>query len=489
MLTAGCGTRVPADQFATGDGSSSGGGRVPGLSGGTGSGSGSGAGTGTGIGGNTTGTGAPGNVDPSVPTFGNAASPCGEGPADKSGYTASDKGVTPTEINIAAISDPGGPKPGLDQGVLDSMEAFGKWCNAQGGINGRKLVVHLRDAKILAYKEAVEASCAEDFAMVGGMGVLDNLGAQTQVDCGIINVPGVAVNPEQTLADLTYQSLPNLPTRYLTSPADWVKATHPDSVSKSAAIYTNLSVTKFQSERLQEGYTKRGFTFVDQQAANLSEENWGPIVSQMKGKGVTFMNLTSSFEELSPLAKEMKAQDFSPVVELETNFYNPKFPQSLQGQAEGFYVRALTWPIEEADQNPATQQYLDIMKEYKPDGVIEFLGIQSFSSALLWATAVKNLGADVTRDGLEAEIKKIHQWNGHGLHVPTDPGGIKQSACFIMMKVVGQGFERAYPKPDADKAVYENSVAKGYACPEEGFVEITGQDYEAMAAKKGKTAS
>ncbi len=469
VLLSACGTRKSTEEIVTAANTGSGG-------------SGSQSNAAGGIAGS--GGPVPGGGNAAQNKFGTLDIPCGPGGGE--GNTASDQGVTPTEIKVTTISDPGGIKPGLNQGIFDSMEAFYKWCNALGGINGRTLNYTLRDGEILKYKEAVDAACVEDFALVGGMGVLDNLGAQAQVDCGIVNVVGLAVNPEQTLADLTYQSLPNIPTRYNVGPTEWVKKNFPDKVGKSAAIYTSLSVTKMQSERLVEAYTKRGFTFVVRVASNLSEENWGPIVSQMKAEGVTFMTLSSSFEEIVPLAKAMKAQNFAPIVELETNFYNDKFPLAALGSAEGFYVRALTWPVEERSKNPATDQFLNIMDQYKPGGVKEFLGAQAFSSGLLFATAVKRLGANVTRAGLEAEIKKITQWDGGGLQSPANPGGKSSSACFIIMKVQGEGFVREYPLPDKDKAVYDNPTAKGMACPDNGFESITGRDYEAMGAKRSK---
>ncbi len=478
LLATACGTRVPDADFATvGDGL-----------GGGGASSGGGGGGAVASGGGASGSGV---ASGSEGKFGTLDIPCG--PGDTSSYTATDKGVTKDTIAITTISDPAadGPKPGIDQGVFDSMEAFSKWCNELGGINGRKLKLTLRDAGILKYKEQVLAACAEDFALVGGMGILDNLGAQDQVDCGLPNVPGVAVNPEQTGADLTYQSLPNLAWRYNVGPTDWVKQRFPDSIQKAAAIYTNLSVAKIQSDRLAEAYTKRGFTFVSRPAADISEANWGPKVSDMKNKGVTFMSLTSSFEEVVPLAKAMKAQNFKPVVELETNYYNDKFPKATDGEADGFFVRSHTWPLEEADKNPAAQQYVEILTKYKKDAVKEFLGVQAFSSALLWATAVKKLGANVTRDGLERELQNTHYWDGGGLQAPSDPGARTVTACFVIMKVEGDHFVREYPLPDKDADVYNNKVAKGMACPDNAFVELTGDgsgvDYRSLGAKKGGT--
>ena len=70
-------------------------------------------------------------------TFGTLPSPCGKGHATG----ATDQGVTNSTINIAYGDDRGfSGSPGLDQEMGDAVKAMIAWCEAQGGINGRKIV-------------------------------------------------------------------------------------------------------------------------------------------------------------------------------------------------------------------------------------------------------------------------------------------------------------------------------------------------------------
>jgi ABC-type branched-subunit amino acid transport system substrate-binding protein len=400
--------------------------------------------------------------------FGTVPSPCG--PGDASGAT--DVGVTDTEIKVVTIADPGGLKPGLNQGVFDTMKAFEKWCNDQGGINGRKLKVELRDAKLSEYQAQVKYACDNALAMVGSIGVLDQTGAQDQVDCGLPNVVAAAVSPEQTGADFTFQPLPNPVTSYLVGPALWVARTHPDAIRNAAALRTKLSITEVQSNRLIEAYRTAGFNFTYVDSANIGESNWAPMVLSMKNQGVTFMTLTSSFEEIIPLQRTMAQQGFDPVVELEANFYNLKYPQEAGSVADGTYVRLTTWPFEEADQNAAMTEYLRALNAAVPGAQPELLGVQAWSAALLWATAVKDLGSNVTRSALIERLSQIHQWDGGGLHGTSDPGAGKPAPCFIVMKVEGGGFVREYPRADADAQVYERG--RGFDCDPRNVVALTG---------------
>jgi hypothetical protein len=77
--------------------------------------------------------------------FGTLKAVCGPGNATG----ATDQGVTNTTISMSTMSDPGYTAlPGLNQELFDSADAFVGWCNAAGGILGRKIVLHKRDAAL-----------------------------------------------------------------------------------------------------------------------------------------------------------------------------------------------------------------------------------------------------------------------------------------------------------------------------------------------------
>jgi ABC-type branched-subunit amino acid transport system substrate-binding protein len=404
--------------------------------------------------------------------FGTMTSPCG--PGDAKGAT--DVGVTDTEIHIVTIADPANTaKPGLNQGVFDSMRAFEKWCNDQGGINGRKVVVEQRDAQLFEYATQVKYACDNALSLVGGIGALDDLGAQDQVDCGLPNVPAAAVSALQTGADFTFQPLPNPTNSYNIGPAKWDAEHFPDAVKRAAALRSKLSVTENQSNRLIEAYEQAGFDFTYIEAAAIGETNWGPLVVAMENQGIGFMTLTSSFEEIIPLQNEMALQGFDPqLTELEANFYNAKYPAQAGSVADGTILRLTVFPFEEADRNPATKQYLDALEAAVPGSEPELLGVQAFSGALLWATAAKALGSNVTRAGLVEQLQNIHAWDGGGLHGTSDPGNNVPSPCYLMMKVENGGFVREYPKEDTDPEIYRSG--NGFNCAADNIVALKG-DY------------
>lgn len=447
MLTGACGSRLSHEEIAKAQPSEGGGGQTNGGSGGD-------------------------------STFGTLDSPCG--PGDAKGAT--DVGVTDEQITVTAVADPGGYIPGLNIGIHHSMQAFEKWCNDQGGINGRKIKVILGDAKLFNYQEVVAQACTDSFALVGGLAVMDNMGAQTQVDCDLVNVPAAAVNAEQTWADITFEPLPNPTDTYPVGSARWILQEYPEAKDSAAALRTGVSTTKIQSDRLIEAYKQLGFDFTYVQDTNLPETNWAPLVLAMKNKNVQFVNFTATYEEIVPMQKEMAQQGFKPaVIELESNYYDVKYPEMAGDVADGTLVRITIWPFEEADLNPATKQFIDIVHKYVPGGEPTLLGVQGWSAALLWAQAVKDMGSEVTRQGLVDRISQVHDWTGGGLHQPTNPGSHKRGECVIMMKVENGGFVRAFPTKENDAETYD--AGGGYACLPDAVVPIKA-DISVGAKKK-----
>src|SRR5439155_2187195 len=77
--------------------------------------------------------------------FGTLKEVCGPGNA----AGATDTGVTPTSISVSTMADPGAQiNPGLDQELFDAADAFVGWCNAAGGVLGRKLKLTKRDSAL-----------------------------------------------------------------------------------------------------------------------------------------------------------------------------------------------------------------------------------------------------------------------------------------------------------------------------------------------------
>src|SRR5580700_11784140 len=136
----------------------------------------------------------------SVPTNGvwpGVGKICEPGP----GGASSVRGVSAKTINIAVFNDAANTvEPGLEAEFPQQAQAFAAWCNASGGINGRKIVIDNRDAALFNAAQQASAACQSDFMAVGGGFSLDQPSVPVREQCGLGQITGYVVSNASDLA-------------------------------------------------------------------------------------------------------------------------------------------------------------------------------------------------------------------------------------------------------------------------------------------------
>ena len=383
---------------------------------------------------------------PGGPKVGTIALPCGKA---KGGSpkppTSADAGVTAKSIKVAVISDKSGQVKVPTASVEESMQAFVDFCNSYGGINGRTLQLTKIDSKLFQQLEATKEACNDKvFAIVGSGSVTDNQGAQQMLDCGLIEVPAYTATAKKALSDNLVQPIPNPSNRFNVGPPKFIAKEHPDAVKKAAIISSNIAVATDQAKRIQKAYEAVGFKFTYVKQTAVIKESYTSEVQDMKSKGIQYVTMVSALSEVQKLLRDMDTQNFKPeVVDLGQQYYDPALPKSPG--AEGALVQINTIPFEEIENNPALKVYDDAYKKVSTNIKPTTLGVQAFDAGLLFATAVKAAGDNITRASVLAQLKKIRSWDGGGLQMKTDPGDNKVTTCFLYMEVKGGKFQRFQP--------------------------------------------
>ena len=454
VVATACGSRLSDEELATGGGTASAS-AAPGGTGGE---------QGAGI----------TNEGDEGPMVGTLPVPCGEGEAPPGAVPAGETGVSQDEIKIAVISDRAGQIKVPTAGIEESVQAFVDWCNGFGGINGRTLALTKIDSKLFSHLEATQEACnAGVWAIVGSGSVSDNQGAQAMVDCGLVEVPAYTATTAKADSDRLVQPLPNPSATFNSAPAVYQVDNHPEAVKKAALLWGGIDTARSQAERIKEAYEKVGFTFVYEKETEVIQENYIAEAKAMKDKGVQYVNFVNSTAEAVKLLKDIETQKVDPeVIELGQQYYDPQLLDAGSA-AEGVVVQLNTVPFEDADESPALQAYLDAYDQLGAKIEPTSLGVQAWSAGLLFATAVKSLGDDLSRDSLLAALKDVHEWDGGGLHGTSDPGANKGAPCLAFTQVVDGAFARLYPE---EPATFDCNA--DYAIPLEG-------DYGEGAKAKG----
>ncbi len=422
--------------------------------------------------GNRTSTGGSSNLNSSSTTaggtgtsshFGTLASPCG--PGDAKGAT--DKGVSDSKIDIGVIFDNNaGAVRVPTAGVEASAKAFVEYCNAQGGINGRKLQLKGYDAKLLKSQAAAKQACDDQpFALVGNGVVQDAAMAQPLVDCGLVSVSAYTATFPMSVSPLNVSPIPNPGTVYATGEAKYIAKRFPQAIKKAAMFAPTASAAFDQAKKIIQARTQLGYKFVYENNYPLIQTDWKTQVQTLKNKGIQYVTMVDTANAAVGMLQAMHDADYHPkVVDLGQQYYDSDLAKS--GVANGVFVQTNTQPFE--NPSPAISQYVEWLKKADPKSPVTTLGVQGFSAGLLFATAAKELGSNLTRKGLLDELHKIHTWTGGGLHPVQNPGANKVNTCTKILTVKNGKFVNVYP------AGTSNDPTKSFVCNPNDVVKTPG---------------
>jgi len=373
--------------------------------------------------------------------FGTLKAVCGPGHATG----ATDKYVTDTSIDVGTMADPGAQaSPGLDQELFDTAAAFVKWCNAAGGILGRKLTLHLHDAKLFEVPARMLDACSQDFALVGDGTAFDNGGVAPRVACGLPELPAYDNSPEATNAPLVVQATPTPTSQAPVYLYLGVQHMFPGT-TRIGFITGTLAGILVTRDRYKEAAGIAGMTTVYNETYPVTGvDNWRPYVQKMKDNGAQVVMLTGDSLALVGMEKSMKDLNWYPKAIVESvNMYDQRVIKEGGDAIQNTWVSSSFYPFERAKDNPATQQYLDTMAKYNPGGKVAALGVNAMSSWLLFATAARNCGSDLTRSCLLSKAAADAAWTGGGLGAPvnTSVTNRQTSQCDLALKATPTGFE------------------------------------------------
>ena len=90
------------------------------------------------------------------------------------------------------MADPGASvAPGLGTEFFQVATSFVKWCNAAGGINGRKIDLTEYDAKYFNVAQEMINACQSEFMLVGNGNPADAPGVKPRLGCKLGEVPPI----------------------------------------------------------------------------------------------------------------------------------------------------------------------------------------------------------------------------------------------------------------------------------------------------------
>jgi ABC-type branched-subunit amino acid transport system substrate-binding protein len=411
-------------------------------------------------------------------SFGDLPGPlCGKGDFTVDPKEAG-KGADKLYIGVANDRD-STAAPGLFKVNYDASVAFADWCNARGGVGGLPIEVVDLDAGVFNVEAAMTTACADVFAMVGGGFAQDQLefsgkDASDFHRCGMIDLPGFVVSAQKGDSNGQVQAVPN---PGVTVANTWLRdlhRLHPDT-TKATVVWGQLPSLEVVKNKYEAAVRDvPGMQLLDSQPyPAVGVTDWTPQARKLIDSGANTVVWVGDVSFLKSFLATARQQQWSGTVVSETNIYDQ---QLLAGgdAVDGAVARVSVHPLEEADRWPAVQQYLDMARQYVPDGLTGPMGMQSLSAWLLFVTAANACGrahgGTLSRGCILEQAAKVSHWTGGGLHAPQDPAPAATavaSPCGLLMVVKDGRFERLFPKVGGD-----GDDGDGFHCPANGVTKV-----------------
>jgi ABC-type branched-subunit amino acid transport system substrate-binding protein len=374
--------------------------------------------------------------------FGTLKKICGPGNATG----GSGRGITSTTIQLGTMADPGSTvAPGLGEEFFQVGDAFVKWCNEAGGINGRKIVLTDYDAKLFNVAPSMIQACQKVFMLVGNGNGLDDPGAKPRLNCKLGQIPSYVVSPAAASAGLQVQPTPNPPDEFQVGPFRLLGLKYPQTKTSGIAVgSSNTASLRAQGLRTRDAVQQIGFKVADYSERPPLVANWRPYMEEIKQSGAGgYMNATGSAAYIAPELTAMKdsALKLSWLL-LGNAYYEPQTIQAVKSvgvsQPTYQYFSHLAF---EMNDNPLVKQIKSIMSDTPHALYTDFTAL-AFSAWALWAKSATACGNDLTQDCVLQKAGQEKQWTAGGLFPPrdTDPNNKHQTTCYVIMDVTPNGF-------------------------------------------------
>ena len=385
-------------------------------------------------------------------------------PIPASAFTST-TGLSPSTVTIGNVST---ESAGIFTGSVVGTQAYADYVNSTGGVNGRKLVVDVRDDQFTGAdnKQQTQAAVNSDFALVGSFSLEDSFG-QT-VLAQYPQVPDVS-----TTLDPALNKLPNTfsanPTGlgWPTGPLDYFKKLYPTQALHTAALSSEFP-SALASWKLEQPVLKQaGYKIVYYAGVPLTQTDFTQNVVDMRSQGVQLIYIDQLPENYAgALLKALDQQNFHPALVIGTASYSEALVPAAGGAAavngSNLEMPNALFLGEDASQIPAVGTFLKWVQKASPGFKADYYTLAGWANTQLFVQALRAAGTNPTQGSVQQQLRKITSFNASNLLATTNPADRKQATCYLIAKVVNGQFVRSNDPP-------VSGPTNGYRC-DGGFI-------------------
>ncbi len=367
--------------------------------------------------------------------------------ASGTGASTSAPGVTPTQIDVGAISTLSGPIAADFESLVPGVSAYFDMVDAKGGINGRNLVLaHSLDdgGNPSQFNQLAHTLIDQDhvFAAVGMATAFfsPSYFVTTNTPTYGYDVTENWAGPDNLFAaggSVIYEPSAS------EAPAYLAHKLHSTSI---AVVAYGVSASSDACASVAKGLTARGF-HVGYTDVNVSYPGSGisSDVQRMQQAGTDLV--VSCMDITGNIAMARAIQQYG----LKTHqlWFNGDDQGTLQqypSLMKGVYFTVAHVPFDAPTKYyPGLAAYLSAMRKYEPKWVHDEVAIQGWESAALFAAGVRAAGSDLTQQNVIDQTNKLTEFTAYGLTNPVNweksgHAGHVYPDCSAFIQVSGDKF-------------------------------------------------
>jgi ABC-type branched-subunit amino acid transport system substrate-binding protein len=263
-----------------------------------------------------------------------------------------------------------------------------------------------------------------------------------------------------------YSPLPNSIDDVPLGVFDYLKHRFPQAVRKVGIIWENATPATVATEHAFEAAMKSvGYRILYDHGVGPFYTDFLPDIIDMQHAGVQmFVGLELPDSFAATLAKQMQQQNFRPI-NIEGVAYSNALLALAGSAAEKMYIYQsyALYLGQDAKTVSAVNLFVKWVKKVDPHPSLAIESVYGWTSAELFAEALKQAGNPPTRAGLISALDKITLFNSGGLIPPSDPTHNVPTSCFLLAQVRNGYIRRVPPTPQT-----------GFYCPPGGYLPAPG---------------
>jgi len=384
--------------------------------------------------------------------------------------TATDVGVTATEIHLAVVADVDNAiAPGILKGQVDGVKAAAQYVNQQGGVAGRKLVVDFYDSKLnpTEARNAFINACENDFAMVGtgtflisSVDDIVNCKDKTGQAIGIPDIPGVTTGTLEACSPVSFPlngSQIDCSTATSATPTYRMQAGDTQYLQKKYGplkgpmiVSSDSAATQKSSSIIGVAAKQNGIDITNTVAMSSRDPQtaYTPVIQQMKNDGDNFSYSGTPAEGVIAMRSEAQLQGLTDpkfTWACLLNCYDKKMI-AAGSAVDDTHASIAFLPFEEAKSNKTLAAFVKLVPKDSQEG----FAVWGWTATLAMAEVLKNVAADkgangITRANVLDGIKAFHSFDAGGMYATVDIGSKVPSPCFNIVLLKGGKYAREYP--------------------------------------------